>query len=89
MIRQQLGERVRGLRFGRGFLMVSALSPGHVLRALEATFSPLMPVLARLDREDPARARAVRDEVLALAEEHAEGNMLRQFYVMAAALKVG
>ena len=87
-VRERLADGVRGLRFGRGVMTGPALSVGHVLKGMEATFSPVKPLLARLDREDPARGMAVREEMLGLIGEYVEGNVLRFLYLMTVAVKV-
>ena len=86
-IAARLGGRVRGLRFGRGFMTVPALSARHVFKGLEANFPPLKTLLGRLDVQDAATAGLVREEMLALVQDQVEGNVLRQHYLMAAGAK--
>ena len=41
VVRERLGDRVSGLRFGRGVLFMPALSPEHVQIGIESSFGPL------------------------------------------------
>lgn len=87
IIRQRLGDTVRDLHFGRGAMIVPALSAKHVQMGVEATFGPLKALLAYLDQSDPGRAGELRDEMVELIALNVEGNILRQHFLMAAATK--
>ena len=52
------------------------------------SFSPLLPTMARLDRDDPAKAADLREEILEMVREHMDGNVVRYMYLMSAAVKV-
>ena len=76
------------LRFGRGAMVVPVLSAKHMLIGIEATFGPLQSLLAELDQEDPNRAAAIREEIVALIRDQMEGNTLKQHFLISVATKV-
>ena len=88
VIRQRLGSEVTHLRFGRGAMVVPVLSERHMLIGVEATFGPLKSLLAKLDQEDPNRAAAIREEIVALIRDQMEGNTLKQHFLISVATKV-
>ena len=87
VVRERLGDRVSGLRFGRSAMYAPALSARHVQIGVESSFGPLKTLLAGLDQDQPERAAAIRAEIVLLVSENMEGNVLRQPYLMSCATK--
>ena len=87
IVRERLGERVHGIKFGRSAMQMPALSPKHVLLNAEANFGPLKTILASLDQNLPECAAALRAEIIQLVTEEMEGNVLRQPYLLSLATK--
>ncbi len=87
IVRHRLGDRVQDLRFGRGAMIVPALSAKHVQIGVEATFGPLKALLTRLDASEPERASSLREQIIQLIAMNLEGNVLRQHFLMAAGTK--
>ena len=87
VIRQRLGDRVSHVRFGRGAMIAPALSAKHVQMGVEASFGPLKTMLAKLDAAAPERASDLRKQIVELIHENMEGNVLRQHFLMTAAIK--
>ena len=87
VIRQRLGQSVSNLRFSRGAMIAPALSPRHVQIGVEASFGPLKNMLAKLDSAAPERAAQIREQIVELVRQNMEGNILRQHFLMTAAIK--
>lgn len=86
VIRQRLGEAAGDLSFRRGVMVFPALSPQHYRKGIEETLGPVAKLVAGL-RDEPARLSAFRAELDAFIAQHLEGNVIRQDYLMARAVK--
>ena len=87
VIRQRLGNNVAELRFSRGAMIAPAMSAKHVQMGVEASFGPLKTMLAKLDSVAPERASQIRAQIVELVRQNMEGNVLRQHFLMTAAVK--
>ena len=88
IVRTRLGDAVSDLRFERGVAVAPTLSPRHTLAFLEATFGPLIKVLAAMQSQ-PERVATLRAEVIDLVTQVFAGNALRQQFLMTRAVKNG
>jgi SAM-dependent methyltransferase len=84
VIRERLGDKVKGLSFERGLQMAPALSPRHSLIFLETTFGPLMKLVASLD---PERLSQLRTRLTGMIGEAWADNQLRQHFLISRATK--
>jgi len=89
IVRTRLGAAVSEVRFERSTMIVPALSPRHVLVALEERLGPVQKLLASLDQKSPDRAAAVRAEIVRLASENTKSNGMRQSFLMSLATTRG
>lgn len=87
IVRARLGEAVSGLQFRRSAIFVPALSPQHVLQAFESGFGPIKNLLMRLDQSNPDYAASIRSDIVRLARENIQKNVLVQDYLMSRATK--
>jgi hypothetical protein len=67
-------------------MVVPALSPEHIRRAMETTIGPLVQVMEAL-RSAPEKLEALRSEVLELGREYWYENRMRQAFLMSRATK--
>jgi SAM-dependent methyltransferase len=88
IVRARLGDTVCELQFKRSTIFAAALSPEHILDEIESGFGPVKRLLMRLDQSDPNFAATVRIDILRLARENMEKNVLVQDYLMSRAVKV-
>lgn len=88
VIRERLGDRVSGLVFDRGVMLVPALSPQHHREVMERTAGPVIRMLETLGTADPAKLNAFRTEYEALVSEYLRDNQVHQGYLVTRAVKV-
>jgi SAM-dependent methyltransferase len=87
VIRERLGDRVRGLTFNRATMRVSTLSVRHAREMFERTAGPVIKLVEMLSGTDPVKLAAFRSEVEAIAAEYFDDNVIRQGYLMTRAIK--
>jgi hypothetical protein len=87
VIRERLGSAVTDIRFDRGTMAVSTLSPQHHRSMFERTAGPVLALVEALKHSDPVRLAALRQEYEALVEEYLHDNCVRQDYLMTRATK--
>lgn len=67
--------------FGRGSMLVPALSLSHLWQFMSESIGPLQKIVERLANE-PAQLEALRQEFVALAEPYYDGNLMHQDYLL-------
>ena len=67
--------------FGRGVMLVPALSLPHLWEFLSTSIGPLQKVVERLANE-PEQLSAVRQEFIDLAQPYYDGNLVHQHYLL-------
>lgn len=87
IVRARLGDAVSELQFKRRTILAPALTPEHILQEIESSFGPIKKLLMRLDQSDPDFAATVRTEILRLARDNTDKNVLFQDYLMSRAVK--
>lgn len=88
VVRERLGNAVRGLTFDRDVIFVPVLSPQHALHFSEQGPGPLAQTIKRLEKEAPQELDALRREVETLISTYFEDNRIRQDFLMSRATKV-
>lgn len=87
VVRARLGAAVTDLRFDRATMRIPSLSPQHSRDATERTAGPVIALVERLRKEDPAALEAFRRDYEALAAEYWAENTMRQGYLLTRATK--
>ena len=87
VIRERLGNQVRGLTFDRATMLVPVLSLDHQRELFEKTAGPVRKLVEMLSATDPSRLEIYRGEVRALSASYYADNVLRQDYLMTRAIK--
>ncbi len=87
IVRQRLGEAVRGLYFERGIMTIPALSPTHLRLFQEAKAGPFVRT-AQVLQQEPARLAEWRRETEELISEYLRDNVVHQEYLFTRATKV-
>ncbi len=87
VVRQRLGEGVKGLHFERGIMTIPALSPTHLRLFQEAKAGPFIRTVQSLQQE-PARLAEWRREIDALISEYLHDNVVHQEYLFTRAIKI-
>jgi SAM-dependent methyltransferase len=88
IVRERLGDKVKGIAFGRGVVRFPTLSVQHQRIFGEKNFAPMTRLLAAFDASDPAKAATLRRELDELAAEYFEDNSLVQDFLLTRATKV-
>jgi SAM-dependent methyltransferase len=88
IVRERLGAAVKDILFDRGELLIPALSPEHNALHSEKTSPNLIKIVGNLSKNDPARLAQLRKELVALAAEYFEDNVVRQHYLITRATKI-
>ncbi len=88
IVRTRLGDAVRDLTFDRDVLTFNALSPQHVRHFTEHTAGPVILLVDRLSKQDPAKLAEYRREYDALTEAYFDRNVIRQSYLLTRATKL-
>ena len=86
VVRQRLGENVKGLYFERGVMGIPALSPVHLRLFQEAKAGPFIRAVQAL-QEDPARLATWRSEMDEVLGEYLHNNIVRHEYLLTRAIK--
>jgi SAM-dependent methyltransferase len=86
IVRQRLGEKVRGVHMERGIMAVPALSPRHWRLFQETKAGPFVRVVQAL-QQDPARLEAWRKEMDEVLGEYLHDNVVRNEYLLTRATK--
>ena len=86
VVRQRLGENVKGLYFERGVMGIPALSPVHLRLFQEAKAGPFIRAVQAL-QEDPARLATWRSEMDEVLGEYLHDNIVRHEYLLTRAIK--
>jgi SAM-dependent methyltransferase len=86
VVRDRLGDRVRDISFHRETMTVPALSPEHFCASQEQSSGAMIKIVETLSASDPEKLRSFRAEVVGLAKEYFEGNLVRQGYLMTRAI---
>lgn len=87
VVRARLRAAVTDLRFDRDTMCIPSLSPQHSRDATERTAGPVIALVERLRKEDPAALAAFRREYEALSAEYWAENTMRQGYLLTRATK--
>ncbi len=87
IVRERLGDRVKGLVFERDTMVASTLGPAYSRNFLETTLGPMAKLVAALAAE-PAKLAQLRAELEGLFAEIIHGNEQRQHFLMSRATKV-
>lgn len=88
VVRQRLGNRVKGIVFDRARMNVPVLSVQHHRMNMERTVGPMVKLVQMLSASDPAKLAEMRSEFEALTSEYLEDNILRQDYLLTRASKI-
>jgi SAM-dependent methyltransferase len=88
VVRERLGDRVRGIRFDRGTMLAPSLSPEHYRVMTEQNVGPMRKLVDMLSATDSAKLEAFRREYDAIVAEYFADNLVRQDYLMTRATKV-
>lgn len=88
VIRERLGEAVKGISFHRGEMLVPALSPQHHRETMERTAGPVIRMVETLSVAAPERLASFRSEYEALVSEYLKDNVVHQGYLLTRATKV-
>ena len=86
-VQQQLANKVRGIFFQRGMMLVPALSPQHARLWQETKAGPFVRTVLALEKE-PARLAAWRKEVDDLVGMYLHDNIVHREYLLTRAIKV-
>ena len=86
VVRQRLGDNVKGLYFERGVMGIPALSPAHLRLFQEAKAGPFIRILQAL-QEDSAKLAAWRSEMDEVLGEYLLDNIVRHEYLLTRAIK--
>ena len=87
IVRQRLGDSVKGLHSERGIMGIPALSPKHLRLFQEAKAGPFIRTVQAL-QHDPARLEAWRNEMDEVLSEYLHDNVVRHEYLLTRAIKV-
>jgi SAM-dependent methyltransferase len=87
IVRQRLGDSVKGLHLERGIMGIPALTPRHLRLFQEAKAGPFIRAVQVLQAE-PERLAAWRDEMDAVLGEYHHDNVIRHEYLLTRAIKV-
>ncbi len=87
VVRERLGNRVRGVEFERGTMYAPVLSPQHYRAMTERTAGPLVKLVRSLEDSDPERLAKFRQEFDDLVREYFSENYVRMEYLMTRAKK--
>lgn len=88
VVRERLGEAVKGLTFARDALFLQTLSPAHARLFFEANVGPLTLLVQALDGTDPGKLAALRADLEQNAATYFVDNHIRQDFLMTRAIKV-
>ena len=78
---ERLAEGFDAPFFGRGVMLVPALSLAHFWQFMSASVGPLQKLVERLAAE-PEQFAAVRQQFIDLAEPYYDGNLVHQHYLL-------
>ena len=81
VVTDRLSDSFEAPFFGRGVMLVPALSLGHFWHFMSASVGPLQKLVERL-ADDPDQLAAVRQEFIDLAEPYYDGNLVHQHYLL-------
>jgi SAM-dependent methyltransferase len=87
IVRERLGDAVSDLRFDRGVMWVSALSPAHFRSMFERTAGPVIKLVEHLSAADPAKLADFRREFESLVAEYHDQNVVQQGFLLSRATK--
>jgi len=87
IVRQRLGDSVKGLHFERGIMSVPALTPKHLRLFQETKAGPFVRTVQAL-QNDPAKLEAWRNEMDEVLDEYLHDNVVRHEYLLTRAIKV-
>lgn len=87
VVRQRLGDSVKGLHMERGIMSIPALTPKHLRLFQEAKAGPFIRAVQALQPE-PARLEAWRNEMDEVLGEYHHDNVVRHEYLLTRAIKV-
>lgn len=88
VVRERLGAAVKDIVFGRGTMVVAALSPQHNRMLSERTAGPVHTLVENLSTSDPDRLAQFRREFDALLGDYYRDNVIAQDYLMTRATKI-
>lgn len=86
VIRERLGDGVKGITFDRGRLLVPALSPQHNRSMMERTAGPVIKLVETL-AADAGKLAEFRREYEEIIADYLAENVIRQDYLMTRATK--
>ena len=87
VVRQRLGDRVKGLHSERGIMGIPALTPKHLRLFQETRAGPFVRAVQAL-QQDPAKLEAWRNEMDEVLGEYLHDNVVRHEYLLTRAIKV-
>jgi SAM-dependent methyltransferase len=87
VVRERLGDSVKGVHLERGIMAVPALSPKHWRLFQEAKAGPFIRAVQAL-QDDPARLEAWRAEMDEAVGEYLHDNIVHHEYLLTRAIKV-
>ena len=87
VVRQRLGNGVKGVHVERGIMSIPALTPRHLRLFLEAKAGPFVRAVQVLQQE-PERLEAWRNEIEEMVSEYHHDNVVRHEYLLTRAIKL-
>lgn len=87
VVRQRLGDSVKGVHLERGIMSIPALTPKHLRLFQEAKAGPFVRAVQVL-QQDPARLEAWRNEMDEVLGEYLHDNVVRHEYLLTRAIKI-
>lgn len=87
IVRQRLGNGVKGVHLERGIMAIPALTPMHLRLFLESRAGPFVRAVQVLQQE-PERLESWRNEIDEVLGEYLHDNVVRHEYLLTRATKV-
>lgn len=87
IVRQRLGNGVKGVHLERGIMGIPALTPRHLRLFMEAKAGPFVRA-AQVLQQDPERLEAWRKEIDEVTGEYHQDNVVRHEYLLTRATKL-
>lgn len=87
VVKQRLGDGVRGMHWERGIMSIPALTPRHLRLFQEAKAGPFVRAVQAM-QDDPAKLEAWRNEMDEVLGEYHHDNVVRHEYLLTRAIKI-
>jgi SAM-dependent methyltransferase len=88
VVRERLGNAVRGIVFDRDRMLVPALTPTHFRAFFERSAGPVIKLIESLSASAPQRLAEFRRECEEIVGEYFQDNLVHQDYLLTRATKV-